>query len=128
RHRHRRRARVPDLDGYLYRARPALRPKHQPLRAGHLGSVLRVQSRMAAWGRLLHRHVRDRARRRMGPQLLHPSPQEDALMSGPLNRAPGQAGALSWLGAAYVAFVIYMLLPLSTVVLMSFKDHRFMGF
>jgi spermidine/putrescine transport system permease protein len=49
-------------------------------------------------------------------------------MSGPLNRAPGQAGAVSWLGALYVAFVLYMLLPLTMVVLMSFKDHKFMGF
>lgn len=49
-------------------------------------------------------------------------------MSGPLNRAPGQAGAVSWLGAAYAAFVLYMLLPLTMVLLMSFKDHKFMGF
>ncbi len=49
-------------------------------------------------------------------------------MSGPLTRAPGQAGAISWLGAFYVAFVLYMLVPLTMVVLMSFKDHRFMGF
>jgi spermidine/putrescine transport system permease protein len=49
-------------------------------------------------------------------------------VSGPLNRAPGQVGAISWLGAAYVAFALYLLLPLTMVVLMSFKDHRFMGF
>lgn len=49
-------------------------------------------------------------------------------MSGPLTRAPGQAGAVSWLGALYVAFVVYMLVPLTMVILMSFKDHKFMGF
>lgn len=49
-------------------------------------------------------------------------------MSGPLARAPGQPGAISWLGAAYVAFAVYMLLPLTIVFLMSFKDHQFMGF
>jgi spermidine/putrescine transport system permease protein len=49
-------------------------------------------------------------------------------MSEPLTRAAGQRGAMSWLGAAYVAFAVYMLLPLTMVVLMSFKDNQFMGF